>query len=101
MSYGHAYQTHYVRSNMIKVFAALFILVAIGITAVPQKQQPQFVTTGVGISVHLRQPPGPFVFGKPIAVQMGVSNDSKQTLMVCRDLDIGSESCFWDFETRD
>jgi hypothetical protein len=32
---------------------------------------------------------------------MEVSNDSKQTLMVCRDLDIGSHSCFWDFETHD
>ena len=32
---------------------------------------------------------------------MDMSNDSKQTLLVCRDLDIGSESCFWDFETRD
>ncbi len=32
---------------------------------------------------------------------MDLSNDSKQTLIVCRDLNIGSDSCHWEFESRD
>lgn len=87
--------------NKIKISVATVILLIFEVSAAPQKQQPHFVTTEVGISVHLHQPTGSFAFGKPIEVQMDVTNDSKQTLMVCRDLDIGSEACFWDFETRD
>jgi hypothetical protein len=86
---------------MDKISIAILILLILGVTAVPQRQQSHFVTTGVGISVHLGQPPGPFAVGEPIHVRVDLSNDSKQTLMVCRDLDIGSESCFWEFETRD
>lgn len=86
---------------MSEISAGIFVVLILSIASAAQAQQPHFVTTADGISVHLHQPPGPFVVGKFIQVQMEVLNDSKQTLMVCRDLDVGSESCFWDFETRD
>lgn len=86
---------------MRKLSAGIFVVLALGVASAAQAQQPHFVTTADGISVHLHQPTGSFAFGKPIDVQMDVSNDSKQTLLVCRDLDIGSHACFWDFETRD
>lgn len=39
--------------------------------------------------------------GRPIEVQLDLSNDSKQTLLVCRDVDVTSDSCHWEFESRD
>ena len=86
---------------MREISAGIFFVVALGIASVVQAQQPHFVTTADGISVHLNQPPGPFTAGKFIQVQVDVTNDSKQTLLVCRDLDVGNHSCYWDFETRD
>lgn len=86
---------------MDKISIATLILLILGVTAGQQKQQPHFVTTGLGISVRLHQPPGPFAVGEPIQVQVDISNGSKQTLLVCRDVDITSDSCHWEFQSRD
>lgn len=86
---------------MGKTSVAALILLALGVTTGQGKQQPRFVTTGVGISVHLHQPPAPFAIGKPIKIQVDLSNDSKQTLLICRDVDTTSDSCHWEFESSD
>lgn len=86
---------------MYKASASVIALFALSVMAGAQKPQPHFVTTVAGIAVHLHQPRSPFVVGEPIQVHVDLSNDSKQTLLVCRDVDITSDSCHWEFESRD
>lgn len=86
---------------MREISAGIFVVLALAVASIAQVPEPHLVTTADGISVHLHQPPGPFAVGKFIQVQMDVTNESKQTLIVCRDVDITSDACHWEFEARD
>ena len=86
---------------MNKMVKTIVILILLGVPPSLQSQQPHFATTGTGISVRLRQPSGPFAAGEPIRVLAELSNDGNQTLLVCRDVDITSDFCHWEFESRD
>lgn len=70
-------------------------------TAKARSPHPKLKTVRAGLAVYLHKPQGPFKIGAPMRLEVDFSNDGKQPFLVCRDLSIGSESCFWQFETRD
>jgi|GEM_PF-5786575 len=86
---------------MHKATFGVVMLLAFSFRAGAQKPQPRFVTTDEGILVHLHQPRSPFLAGESIRVRAYLSNNSKHTLLVCRDVDMTSDSCHWEFESRD
>ena len=88
-------------AHMRKISAAILVVLALGIAVAQQTKQPHFATSDTGISVHLHQPHGSFVAGQSVQVQVNLYNEGKQTLIVCRKLEVGNQSCFWDFEMRD
>lgn len=86
---------------MNKWTVGTLILVAFGVFARAQTPQPNLKTVDVGLAVRLHQPLVAIRAGEPIQVAVDLSNEGKQPILICRDLEFLSESCHWQFETRD
>jgi hypothetical protein len=82
---------------------AILLLLAVVFAAGAQNQYSHFKTTETGLTIKLYQPARSLSLneGEPVHLEVELANDSKQTFLVCRDLNVGSDFCGWQFETRD
>ena len=56
------------------------------------------------LSLHFTQPTHSFTPGEPFEIEAILKNEGSQTILVCRDINIGagnSQPCAWEFSVRD
>lgn len=86
---------------MPKAIYAFLVFVMCGAMTQGISQSSSIEARNQGISAHCVQPQHAFGTKDSIPLRVEVTNEGEQTLLMCRDLDIASDFCNWDFEVYD